>query len=325
MAAVFLLSFLAAAGALGEAPSASVRLTEGCECRFASAETGREILTADDVFTASLSRFDIQCRLKTSKDATLADWKQFVSEHVRAWAGAEVETVSRSLERLKSQLATFRLPLPPTITLVRTTGEEESNAAYTRAAAIILPAKVLKYDNAQLDRLMAHELFHLLSRQDGAVRAKLYEIIGFEVCEPIEMPPSLVPRKITNPDAPLIDCTITLKAVNGITFTGAPVLYSSSKHYDAKKGATLFQSLLFRLLVVEQRSGGWHPVLRNGEPVVINPREESAFLERIGKNTNYIIHPDEILADNFVRLVMEDQNLQTPGIIDAMRRLLTAR
>ena len=87
-------------------------------------------------------------------------------------------------------------------------------------------------------------------------------------------------------------------------------------------GAIFF---LFRLLVVERRGDRWQPVLVNGEPVVINPRQEQEFLDKIGKNTNYIIHPDEILADNFVRLVMEDQNLQTPGIIDAMRRLLTAR
>ena len=35
------------------------------------------------------------------------------------------------------------------------------------------------------------------------------------------------------------------------------------------------------------------------------PEKEPAFLDKIGKNTNYIIHPDEILADNFVRLVMD--------------------
>ena len=62
-----------------------------------------------------------------------------------------------------------------------------------------------------------------------------------------------------------------------------------------------------------------------GQPVVINPREEQAFLDKIGQNTNYIIHPDEILADNFVRLVMSDDNVPTPQIIDEMRRVLTPR
>jgi hypothetical protein len=316
---------LVAACAVGQVPSEAIPLTAECEVRFSSPEEGREILTADDAFSASLSRFDLQCRLKSDKDVTLADWKQFTAQQVKAWEPAEVEAVMASLRRLKEKLAPFRLPLPPTIRLIRTTGEEEANAAYTRSSAIALPPKVLKYDSMQLDRLLAHELFHILSRHDGAVRAKIYQIIGFEVCEPIELPASLAPRRVTNPDAPRIDCTISLLGANGKTYVGAPVLYSSTKQYDAKKGATLFQSLLFRLLVVEQQGEKWQPVLVKGEPVVINPREEQAFLDRIGKNTNYIIHPDEIMADNFVRLVMADKDVPTPQIIEQMRSVLTPR
>lgn len=312
-----------AACAAGQAPAEAIRLTGDCEVRFASIEEGREILTTDDAFTASLSRFDLQARMKTDKDVTLAGWKPFVAEQVKPWDPAEIEAVSASLARLKERLSPFRLPLPPTIRLVRTTGDEEANAAYTRGAAMVLPPKVLKYDSVQLDRLLAHELFHILSRHDGAVRAKLYRIIGFEVCEPIELPPSLAPQRITNPDAPRIDCTISLVGANGKTYVGAPVLYSSTKQYDAKKGGTLFQSLLFRLLVVEQRGGRWEPVIVKGQPVVINPREEQAFLDKIGKNTNYIIHPDEIMADNFVRLVMADQGVQSPEIIEQVRTVLT--
>src|SRR6476620_10263945 len=182
---------LIVAFAVGQAPAEAIPLTADCEVRFASPEEGREILTADDAFSASLSRFDLQCRLKTDKEVTLADWKQFVAQQVKAWEPAEVEAVKASLGRLKEKLAPFRLPLPPTIRLIRTTGEEEANAAYTRSAAIALPPKVLKYDSMQLDRLLAHELFHILSRHDGAVREKLYQIIGFEVCEPIGLPPTL--------------------------------------------------------------------------------------------------------------------------------------
>jgi hypothetical protein len=300
---------------------ADVPLTENSVVRFVSTEEGRQILAADDAFTASLSRFDLQCRLKTDKPVTLADWKAFAAQHVRPWEAPDVATVTASLERLTRRLARFRLPLPPVIRLIRTTGDEEAGAAYTRGNTIILPSKVLNYDATQLDRLLLHELFHILSRHDGAVRAKLYRTIGFELCEPIELPASLAPRRITNPDAPLIDCLITLAAKDGQTHTGAPVLYSAAD-YDAKRGGTLFQSLVFRLLIVEQRSGRWQPLLKNGEPVVINVKGEAAFLDKIGKNTNYIIHPDEILADNFVRLCMDDQDIPTPRITEEMRRVL---
>src|SRR5437762_12072108 len=90
----------------------AVRLTDRTEIRFATPDEGRAILTADDPFTASLSRFDLQCRLKTDKDVTLSDWKQFVAEQVRPWEPTEIDAISQSLERWKKRLADYRLPLP---------------------------------------------------------------------------------------------------------------------------------------------------------------------------------------------------------------------
>ena len=77
--------------------------------RFASADEGRQILTADDPFTASLSRFDLQCRLKTAKEVTLADWKRFVAQHVQSWEKGEIEAIRQSLERLSKRLSGYRL------------------------------------------------------------------------------------------------------------------------------------------------------------------------------------------------------------------------
>src|SRR4051812_46171878 len=83
-----------------ESPDNAASLTTNCELRFASAEQGRQILTTADAFTAQLSRFDLQARLKTEKDVTLADWKQFVTQQVRDWQPAEITAVSGSVERV---------------------------------------------------------------------------------------------------------------------------------------------------------------------------------------------------------------------------------
>src|SRR3954466_15687545 len=99
--------------AVGAASPPPIALTKTTEVRLASPEEGRAILTADDAFTASLSRFDLQCRLKTDKDVTVADWKHFVADHVRPWEPAEIESIRGSMERLKKRWADFRLPLPP--------------------------------------------------------------------------------------------------------------------------------------------------------------------------------------------------------------------
>ena len=44
----------------------------------------------------------------------------------------------------------------------------------------------------------------------------------------------------------------------------------------------------------------------------------SGFFEQVGKNTQYILHPDEILADNFVQLLDHSTNLVTPRIPQQM-------
>jgi hypothetical protein len=324
MSSLSWLALVAAISAEGAAPP--LPITGQTTARFATAAEGKTILLADDAFTGALSRFDLQSRLKSAGDVTLDDWKKSVAEQVLGWDEPQTKAVTESIGRLSKRLEGYHLPLPKEILLVRTTGQEEGNAAYTRGTSIILPDKVLAYPPTQLDRLLAHELFHVLSRHDGALRQRLYRVIGFEVCDPIELPVSLAPRKITNPDAPLIDCTIELKTADGKTVTGAPVLYASVKEYDAARGGSFFQYLTFRLLVVERdraQPGRWRPMLlESGEPIVIDAKKEPAFYDKIGKNTNYVIHPDEILADNFVHVVMEDRDLVTPGIVDAMRLAL---
>jgi hypothetical protein len=63
-------------------------------------------------------------------------------------------------------------------------------------------------------------------------------------------------------------------------------------------------------------------VLRDGAAVLHEPKRLDDYFTRIGRNTGYIIHPDEILADNFVHLVFGKEGLDAPRIIDQMRSVL---
>ncbi len=55
----------------------------------------------------------------------------------------------------------------------------------------------------------------------------------------------------------------------------------------------------------------------------LRPAETTGWFEQIGRNTRYTIHPDEILADNFVRLINGDTNVPTPQIIAAMANVFS--
>jgi len=288
---------------------------------FASVDEGVEIVTTRDQFIEHLSRFDLQSRMKTNRDVTTDEFLKFVAKEIMAWDPGDIERVSAVMESIRDQLKDYRIPFPETIQLVKSTGKEEGDAAYCRGTAIVLPVRMIQKSRHDLERLLIHELFHIASRHSPDFRRRMYAIIGFKPCAEIEFPRTLADRRITNPDAPTIDYYIELE-VNGKATKAVPILYSSTKQYDAKEGGSFFRYLVFRLMVIKKTGDKWQSIEKDKAAVVFDPKKLPAYFDKIGKNTNYIIHPDEILADNFVYMVTATDPLATPRIVEEMRKLL---
>lgn len=321
--AVFCVVSLSFAGRTTAAEPTEVRLSERTVIRFASPEEGREAIAKPDAFTAALSKFDLQCRLKTDQELKTADLLKLYADNVTAWPEEEVALVTTAIEFVRGRIADFKIPQPTTILLIRTTGKEEAGAAYCRGPAIVLPANMIRQSEAGLQRLLAHELFHVLSTQNPQLRRDLYALIGFRLVEPITLPAAIRDKAITNPDAPQLDAIIELTLANEERVFAAPILIASVDKYDATAGKSLFAYLQFKLLVVAEKDGQWQAVEQDGGPRLLEPRGLESYAKQIGKNTSYIIHPDEILADNFAHLVMQTAKLPTPEIVANMRERLT--
>jgi hypothetical protein len=299
-------------------------LTKNSVAQFAGLDEGRTAITRADAFTAALSKFDLEVRLKTNEPVTVDDLLKLYADNVTAWPDEDAARVRAAMDFVRQRLAGFELKLPETVWLVRTTGQEEFGAAYCRGPAIVLPEGMLRQRDAGLRRLVAHELFHVLSTHDPQLRRDLYGLIGFTICNPIELPASLCDRAITNPDAPRLDCYITLNLTSGERVHATPILLAKAERYDPASGKSLFDYLDFKLMVVSEQAGQWRPALaENGQPRLIDPRAEPAYSRQIGQNTGYIIHPDEILADNFAHLVMQTERLPTPELVEQIEQRLT--
>jgi len=310
--------------AIATVAAADLRLSDRCTVHFASAEQGIAAITADDRFTRNLSRFDLQARLQTAGDVSLAEWKKKVAEEVQEWDDEGRAKMTAAVEAVRDRLTRLALPLPDEVFLVKTSGKEEGNAAYCRGKHIVIPAVVLTRDPGKIESLLIHELFHVLSNQHPELRADLYAIVGFQECPEIAIHPSLKERRITNPDAPAIDCIIKLKEGERVV-RAAPILYSSTEDFDPKKEKGMFGHMVFRLMVVVPDGRGWKAVDQQGRAVVLDPKGLTDFQEKIGRNTNYIIHPEEILADNFVHLVRQRDKLPTPRIVQELQKVLEAK
>lgn len=293
--------------------------------KFATVEEGRAAITKNDLYVRSQSRYDRQSRLKSVEDVSDEEYFRFVSAAVEPWPEDQVAALTSTIESIRKRLAPYKLPLPKQVLLVRTSGVEEGEAAYCRGNAVMLPAsKVPKEATPNLERLLLHELFHVLSSHNPELRKALYAIIGFTPSPGVTLPKSLRDRKITNPDAPTLDYHIDV-TIDGELKSATPILYTELEKYDPKSGGTFFRHMLFKLMLIEQVEGRWRAVEVDGKAVVFDPKKVPSFTDQIGGNTNYIIHPDEILADNFVHLALGTEKLPTPRIVEAMKKLMSGK
>jgi hypothetical protein len=292
---------------------------------FATAEEGKRLLETRDDFVERLSPFDRSSRMKTEKDVSEEEFLKFVGENALAWTDPEKAKFVSAFRGIQKRLESLSLPFPEKILVIRTNGNEEGGASYTRGNAIIFSTSEIAVDVSSLQKNICHELFHVLTRANPELRERLYEVIGFAKCDEIDFPAKLAARKITNPDAPKNDHCIRLKA-EGKECWAIPILFSRSEKYDAKRGGAFFDYLQFELLMVERSGDSSVKALYDGEyPRLVDADLVSGFFEQVGRNTGYIIHPEEILADNFALLVLGKSNVPSPEILVKMKKTLAAK
>jgi hypothetical protein len=319
-----LLPLLAAASSL----RAQMSLTPSSSAIFATVQEAQSLLAERDDFVDRMSPFDRAARLQSADDVTVDEYLAHAKQNALAWPADEQAKVEAALAAISPKLAELDVPLPATVHLVHTTGREEGGAAYTRGATVVLPEPLLAVTAGdKLERLVAHELFHVLSRTQPELKQKLYAAIGFEPCGEVELPADYADRRITNPDGPHNDYCIKVE-IDGASHWVVPILYSRTANYDASAGGGFFPYLQFRFLAIDRpidntADGPAKPTLEGGKPLLTEPLEAANFFEQVGRNTQYIIHPDEILADNFA-LLITGASANEPELLRTIETILRA-
>ncbi|MDR2013209.1 MAG: hypothetical protein LBQ20_09280 [Rhodanobacter sp.] len=293
------------------------------ELLFTSAQESRRILSTRDEFVQRMSPFDRAARMKTSSDISESQFLEFVASAALDWKPREKDRIKAAFRAIQPEITRLSLPLPSQIYFIKTSGQEEGHAAYTRQNAIILPVKMLSLSDNETKRIIAHELFHISSRANPRLAKALYKTIGFQYCGEIEFPVSLAPRKITNPDAPKNDYYIQLK-LGEQSILAVPILFSQTAQYDVSRGGEFFEYLQLAFLLVESPVGSNIPQVLNDsqKPRLVALQQVSGFFEQVGQNTEYVIHPEEILADNFAFLVLKQEKVRSPEILAKIRSSL---
>lgn len=293
----------------------------GTRVRFASVAQARELLAAEDEWLAATSSFYRRAVMGSATPVTMDAFKAWNADAARPWPADQVTRWQRALQAIAPAVAALRLPLPPEVWLVFSNGQESAGAPYTRGHFIALPSLGAPPGCPDAGLLM-HELWHVVSRHDPALATRLYAELGFEPMTALRMPEAWADISITNPDAPVNRHAMRL-TLNGSTASPwvTPVLVASRT--QLQPGETFFHVLDVRLLEVLPGQGGAPSTaaLRDGQPVWHRVAGPHNYLQRLGGNTGYVMHPEEALADN-ISLLVNRQPARNPALLERLRAVL---
>jgi hypothetical protein len=292
--------------------------------RFATADESRLRLGTRDAFVAAMSSYDRAARTARAGTVTEAEFLAHAAGQVLDWQPAEIAKISALIAKIGTRLKPLQLPLPDVVWFIKTTGREEAETPYTRGNAIVLPQQYLSVAVDEIERVIIHELFHVISRHVPERRNALYAIVGYRDCGPLKWPPELELRRITNPDAPDNLYCITLTR-GGAPLTFYPVLFAKEDAYDPRLPGSFIDRMVFQLLAVMGSGTNWTAGRAGDALVLLDAGSVPEYFSAIGLNTRYIIHPEEILADNFILLVRGERKVRTPKILDELERVLAGK
>jgi len=258
---------------------------------FATKEEGIQYYLSNQEYFNNFVQNDLDYRLN-KKDATLEEFLEFAKEQILEFTDKDKELIEKTIASLEEicNKNGYTIPKHKPIVFIKTTMLEECDAgAYTHGTQIYIGNDLLNYDDIDIDiyakYILAHEIFHTLTRSNPEFRADMYSLIHFKVQEnDFELPESVKEYIITNPDVEHHNSYATFN------ITGKEIdcymAFISTQHFE-KEGDIFFDYSKPVLVPID------------GSNIYYEIEEASNFYEILGNNTGYNIDPEEVLAGNF--------------------------
>ena len=322
---------LAGSAALARSPApatADIDLA-GTPLSFVSQAQTQRLIQENDVWLQATSAFQRAATMgeataKAQKAApTVARFQHFLAATAQAWPADELARWQAVAQDLAPRLAQLQLAHKPVrIQLALTNGRDAANTPYTRGSVIYLPAGYASRSNSDLE-LLAHEYFHILTRENPALAQRIYALLGFRAAGELEWPAEWLPARIANPDAPFSRDAMALER-GGKTIHVMPLLVAHRT--VLQPGESFFDVLDVRLLSVTPGNGKQPSRALRGPDGQLQWMDVGAardYLQRLGGNTHYVFHPEETAADNFAYLV-SGRKVRNPELLTQLAQLLRA-
>lgn len=292
----------------------------GKQIQFLTVEEGRAAILEEgkNPFFSLLTRIDMEARMRKSlgpnHQNNLRTFKDFVAQSVEDFGADEIRIILGMLDKIYiAAEPCYPKFIPDVWKFIKTSGKEEGGAFYTRNDCIVMPSsrfyELLKSDKEGLLHIFCHETAHLEGQYHSEKREKLYNYIGFYKIDMLDLGKFISEHRITNPDAPVLNYGIQIEN-EGRKIITVPVVFSQSAEYSPEKN-NFFDYIQFGLCEIELKGAiGHYEVIDGDKPIFLAPEKVKGFFEQIGKNTHYIIHPEEIIADNIAFSILLKMGVQ---------------
>jgi len=266
------------------------------------------VLAASDDYTRAHGDYERALRMRSTEPVSEADFLEDAGRSARDWEPEARELWTNAVQVIAEAMRGLQLDLPAEILLIRTRPDYESGLPHTRGNAVVLPDPT----DGNAIRLLAHEFFHIASRHDPGLRDRLFPIFGFETVDPVAVPEAFATRRLTNPDAVHFHHAVTVTTPDGPAQVVA-MLSSNTPLEEAVKADSLIQVAELNLVTVDGAR--------------IYALADTDFGQVASINTGYIIHPEEVVADNFAMMCLRRAGLEVeiaqPAYVDRLEAELT--
>ncbi len=283
-----------------------------------SAEAAQYITTDgyDNYFNIVLPvEMSIQMHQPLDENADLADlrsrYRSYLMADVDTFSAKESKWVADVMKQVYETCASVHPDImPDSLFLIKTKANHYGDGVYyTRGKCIVIPQDVFdKRDKSAFTQTMYHEVFHVYSRLHPDKKRALYALIGFQSIglENLLFPSPLSERVLFNPDGIDFAQGINLQISEAESIRAVPIIYANENGYQPEK-KTFFSYLEFNLFKIEDNGNGRYTVVTEADGLTstLNIQQIPDFYKQIRDNTTYIIHPDEVLADNFSFIMLD--------------------
>ena len=315
----FLLFLILSIGCRSNKESKSDNIVDGRPALigFVDSTFASKAITDSDVdgYFNQLSILDMAIQMKKSvtlqdKSKVLTQYKIFLATEVSDWTQDEKVQMLDVFARAKKicDKVSPRL-FPGDIKLIKIKSNHYGkDVYYTRGKHILIPENIFEsFDFDKQLPVMLHEIFHVFSRYNEPVRNDLYALIGFKKSDKkIVLSDALKKILLTNPDGVSLNYVIKLDDQKD-TISAIPVITSKFSEYK-ESNPFFFGYLNFDLYGLSNKGDYYYAESTTTGKTLVNLQKTPSFFKKIKDNTQYIIHPDEIMADNFMLALLAKEN-----------------